>query len=229
MKQTLLLTAVLGLAVSAHATLFSYDYSSLNAAIPDGSSVGLADSRTVNLGALTGTTTTEIVNVNVRLDITGGYNGDLYGYLMLQNANGTTTAILLNRVGRNAAADYGYSTAGFGNITLSGNTGTDIHLASGSTDGNTYRADGRTLNPTGDFTGANGTPGTATLTVLNGQAANGTWTLFLADMAGGDQSTLVSWGLDITVVPEPASWALLVFAAGLGIAVVSRRLCCQTA
>jgi hypothetical protein len=32
--------------------------------------------------------------------------------------------------------------------------------------------------------------------------------LFLADLSAGNQSTLASWSLDITTVPEPSSLAL---------------------
>jgi len=48
--------------------------------------------------------------------------------------------------------------------------------------------------------------------MFGGMTANGTWTLFLADMSvGGGTSTLNSWGLDINVqmVPEPAETGLL--------------------
>jgi len=45
-------------------------------------------------------------------------------------------------------------------------------------------------------------------------SGDGTWTLFLADLAAGDQSTIVSWSLDITTVPEPQTWAM----AGIGLA-----------
>lgn len=212
MKKILFLVAILALTISVQATItYNYTYTlPANTVIPDGSPVGLAESTT--LSGLADGGINLIGNVDVRLTINGGYNGDLYGYLVLQSADGSiTTSILLNRVGRNATADYGSATAGFGSITLSGNTGTDIHLATGTTDGGTYLADGRTLNPNGDFTGANGTLGTAGLDILNNHDANGTWTLFLADMAGGEQSTLVSWGLDITVVPEPVTWALMAF------------------
>jgi hypothetical protein len=58
--------------------------------------------------------------------------------------------------------------------------------------------------------------GGTTLAALNGVNANGTWTLFLADLSGGDTATLVSWGVDISVVPEPVTWALLAFAAVAG-------------
>ena len=35
---------------------------------------------------------------------------------------------------------------------------------------------------------------------------NGNWTLYLADVSGGDVSTLNSWALEIAAVPEPPSW-----------------------
>jgi hypothetical protein len=44
-----------------------------------------------------------------------------------------------------------------------------------------------------------------------GQDPNGSWTLFFADMSGGQQSTLNSWELDFTaLIPEPANVALAV-------------------
>jgi hypothetical protein len=53
------------------------------------------------------------------------------------------------------------------------------------------------------------------LTTFDGLDATGTWTLLLADLAAGNQSTLVSWDLDITTVPEPSS--LVLGALGLGL------------
>ena len=43
-------------------------------------------------------------------------------------------------------------------------------------------------------------------------------TSFLADVSWGDQSALVSWGLQITAVPEPNTYALVIF--GMVFAVV---------
>jgi hypothetical protein len=56
---------------------------------------------------------------------------------------------------------------------------------------------------------------------FGGLTANGTWTLFLADLAvGGGTSTLNSWGLDVSVaaVPEPAQLGLVL---GMGTLLVS--------
>jgi len=40
---------------------------------------------------------------------------------------------------------------------------------------------------------------------------NNTWTLFFADTSPGIENSLVSWSLDITAVPEPMEWALIIF------------------
>ena len=224
--KNLILTSglMLGLALTARASLYSYSSGTLNTAITDGSPVGIAEATT--LSGLTGNGMNLVGNVNVDLNISGGYNGDLYGYLVLQSADGsTTTSILLNRVGRTDASSFGYSTSGL-NVVLSSSGSVNIHDIATPANGGTYLADGRTVNPSGNFSGATATAG---LNGFNGVNANGTWTLFLADMANGDQSTLVSWGLDITVVPEPVTWALLVFGSLLGIYMVSRRLRRQVA
>ena len=190
---------------------------SVNAAIPDGNPVGYATSQ-----VFSGLNASAINNVNVELNISGGYNGDLYGYLVLQSAdNSTTTSILLNRVGRTDASGFGYGTSGM-DVTLSGDTTqgyANIHGVQTPGAG-PYLADGRTVDPNGNFAGAISTAG---LDILNGKNANGTWTLFLADLAGGDQSTLVSWGLTISVVPEPITWALGIFGGGLALVMLNTR------
>jgi hypothetical protein len=42
-----------------------------------------------------------------------------------------------------------------------------------------------------------------------GTLADGNWTLFIADLSAGGQSTLVSWGLTIVTVPEPQAWMMI--------------------
>ncbi|MFM2294223.1 MAG: hypothetical protein RLZZ350_636 [Verrucomicrobiota bacterium] len=207
MKKQFLFTALLALSLTAQATLYSYDFTSINTTIPDANPTGIANNQTVALGTLPSGTTTSIVNVDVRLNISGGYNGDLYGYLVLQSADSsTTTAILLNRIGTGGGDLYGNTGAGI-NVTLSGSGATDIHNAAFGSVTGTYQPDGGT-----------------TLAALNGRNANGTWTLFLADLSGGDVSQLVSWGMDISVVPEPITWALLVFGATtVGLVAYRRR------
>ena len=215
MKKNLLLAGLLMLvATVANATLYTYSFTGINQAIPDGNPGGYANVQTVNLGTLPADgTTTEINDINVSLNISGGYNGDLYGYLV----HSSGFSVLINRIGRDGSNPFGNTGAGI-NVTLDDQTGTDIHTAAFGAVSGTYNVDGRTTNPSTVVTGDSQT---AMLSSFNTGNANGTWTLFLADVAGGDVSTLVSWGLTISVVPEPTTWALMGFAlVVLGIALL---------
>lgn len=215
MKKSIYLTGLALLAgfTTAHATLFTYNVSG-TATIPDANIVGITSALTVSdIPAQINSQDATIQNVDVNLHITGGYNGDLYGYLVLQNMSGTTTSILLNRVGTTSSNPFGAAGSGF-NVTLTGgatsNSG-DIHTASETGGANftgTYLADGRAVNPA---TVTDASSRTAGLDVFNGSNANGTWTLFLADLAGGDVSTFSNWTLNVSVVPEPITWALVSF------------------
>jgi subtilisin-like proprotein convertase family protein len=218
MKQLALVAAGLFAAAGvAQATLIQNNFNNLNTAIPDGNPVGTTFSDVVSGSS------GSIENVDVNLDISGGYNGDLYGYLVYTDGNNDSTmSVLLNRVGATSSNPAGYSDPGM-DVTLSGVGVNDIHLyqnfsptynGSGQVTG-TFAADGRAVDPS---TATSSAPQTAGLNMFNGlSSANGTWTLFLADMSVGGQSTLVSWGLDISVVPEPVTWALIGFAGILGV------------
>ncbi len=70
-----------------------------NAAIPDANPVGFASTLTVS--GMTGITT----NLTVALNITGGFNGDLYAYLLSPQGS---LVVLLNRVGMGSANFFGY-------------------------------------------------------------------------------------------------------------------------
>jgi hypothetical protein len=203
--------ALLALAVTAHATLVINDTFTVNQSIPDANASGITTSHTYS-----GLDANTINGVSVSLDITGGYNGDLYGYLVLRDANGNaTSALLLNRVGTTGGDPFGSDGSGFSHITLSDAGVIDIHGVNpgygNAVSTGTYLAD-QSLGANS----LNATFGTST--------ANGTWTLFLADLSGGDQSTLVSWGLNVSVVPEPVTWALGIFAVALAVVVIRRRL-----
>jgi subtilisin-like proprotein convertase family protein len=190
-KQILLAVLVLGAMLPLQATLYSTGNvngsgTSLNQAIPDGTyPVGVSASLIVSGegGSLS--------YLTVTLNISGGYNGDLYGYL---SYNGTLVT-LLNRVGTGSGDSFGFSTAGFNNVTLA-DGGTSIHDVA---------------NPSGLGSQVTYAPDGGSLSAFNGMNPNGTWTLFLADNAHPDQSTLVGWSLDITAVPEPVDYALAIF------------------
>ena len=134
-------------------------------------------------------------------------NGDLYATLV--HSSGFT--VLLNRVGRGTTA--GLSSDGFQgpgmNVTLDDSAVlTSIHSASTLVSGAVYNSDGRTVDPRGPSDGAFDAAGTALLSSFQGLNAGGSWTLFIADVSGGDVSTLNNFTLDITElasVPEPGS------------------------
>ena len=200
----------LTLGASAHAGLYTFNYG-VNAAIPDNSIIGLTDAHTVS-----GLNST-ITDIRVTLNISGGFNGDLYGYLRLNNS---PLVVLLNRVGTTAGNSDGYANSGF-LVTLTADSAAhDIHFyqnyspnynSSGQVTG-AWQADGRT-NPLDTSRGS--------LSFFNGLDPNGTWTLFFADRSASDTSTLIGWSLNITTVPEPVNVALAVFAT---LAVVTTRL-----
>lgn len=184
----------LGLA-NASATL-SYSYSGTGQTITDGSSVGITSIATVS-GP--GVVASSGDNVSVTLNLTGGNLGDLYSYL---SYNGHVV-VLLNRPGTGGnplnlgvQGSSSYSFAG----TLADGYSTSVD-ASGGTSGS-YQASG----------------GATAFQTFNGLTAAGNWTLFFADLSGGDganTTTLTGWTLNITAVPEPVTLALTVFLAML--------------
>ncbi len=146
-----------------------------------------------------------ITSVKVDLNIGGTWNGDLYAYL----SHGSGFSVLLNRIGRAAGSPYG-SDAGGMNIELSDSYTTDVHLATGDPLTGNFAPDARAVNP---YTALDADPRTAFLSSFDGLDPNGSWTLFLADAAPLDTSTVLGWKVDVTVVPEPPAPALAGLAA----------------
>jgi subtilisin-like proprotein convertase family protein len=200
MKKATFLTAILLLALARSAqadfvsTMTANSGFANGGVIPDGSLTGWSDTRSVSgIG--------NISDVSVTLNLSGGWNGDLYAYLV----HGSGFSVLLNRVGVTANGSPGYGTAGM-NVTLSdaavlGN----IHSVLAPVSGGIYQPDGRNVNPLTPGSVLGSTPSTTPLSSFNGLNPSGNWTLFIADVSGGDVSTVTSWGLDIASVPEPAS------------------------
>ncbi len=173
---------------------------SVSTLIPDNNDVGITDTQTISVPEIT-----EIESVTVTINLSGGWNGDLYAYLV----HGSGFSVLLNRPGRSLAAPDGSPTVGM-NITFDDSAPSDIHTAipmSFVTVTGTYQPDGRETDPLLVL----GTDArTAMLSDFIGLNANGNWTLFVADQNTGDTSTLQSWSMTIVGVPEPGT-AIMVF------------------
>jgi subtilisin-like proprotein convertase family protein len=136
--------------------------------------------------------------LTVTLNLSGGWNGDLYAYLV---HNGSM-AVLLNRVGRTADNPAGYGDPGM-SVTLSDAALVNIHSYGGTgVPTGMYKPDGRNISPLASL---DTTIPTALLSAFNGQNMNGNWTLFLADTSEGEQTKITSWGIDIAAVAEPGS------------------------
>jgi len=141
------------------------------------------------------------LDVNVILNISGGWNGDLYAHLSYDSV----TVPLLNRVGTgnppNAGEPqftFGFSTAGFPGITLDDQATANgpIHLIEFPQAGQAYQPD----------------HGTVTLNSFCSPLdvnSDGEWTLFLSDLSGNYESSVLYWTVQITaMIPEPSSFSL---------------------
>ena len=159
--------------------------------IPDGNPVGVSFTGNYDQAAPGAT----VSGLTVDLSISGGYNGNLYTYLVAPNG---TMVLLLNQPGATIGNPFGYAGSGL-NVTLSDTAAGSIQTTpetSGSTFSGNYQAAG-------------------TLANFNGSVADGNWTLFFADeTAGGGQAILNGWSLNITAVPEPTNIALVIFGVG---------------
>jgi uncharacterized protein (TIGR03382 family) len=219
----ILIAGILVVAASTRlpAAVFSGDWNSgfaNNGAIPDGNPTGWSDSRGITIPS------GEIVtDIQVRVNIGGGWNGDIYAYVSHPGTPGAV--ILLNRPGRT-----GTNTLGYGDNVLmvtftDGAVNGDIHFYQNVTgyvaaisNNSAWQPDGRTASPLA----VDGTePRTAMLSGFDGlDASSGDWTLFVADLASGDQTTVAGWGLTITTIPEPGTAPLALLA---GCVMLARR------
>ena len=199
---------MLGATVAANATLYTTNWNSgfaNSGVVPDNNFSGWSDTRTV--GAIPAGTFTSL---SVDLQLSGGWNGDLYAYLV----HSSGFSVLLDRVGTGfAPGALGYGDAGM-NVNLAAG-GTSIHQYGGA---NTFSA-----APTGSWQTDN-TSGS--LTTFLSTNPNGSWSLFIADLSGGGVSTVQSWGLqmDIVAVPEVETWVAAALAGMFGAFWLNRQI-----
>ena len=177
--------------------------------IPDGSLNGWSDTRIVTDADLT-----PITDLQVTLNISGGYNGDLYAYL----THGNGFSVLLNRVGvgQTQGDAFGYADSGMTITLATSGVYENIHWYGGKgMPTGTYLPDGRAIDPLSPPAAFDTASTTANFDSMVGLDPNGSWTLFVGDVSsGGGQSMVSSWGLQLVAVPEPSNTA---FVFGLGV------------
>ena len=186
------LFATLLMAGSAQGQIFDFNSGNSVGPIPDGNPVGVLFTGTIS--SLDPSAT--VSSLTISLNITGGFNGNLYSYLVSPSG---TTVTLLDEPGaaQGANSGFGYGGAGF-NLTLSDAGLTSIQTAFEANGvqfggGGTYQADG-------------------SLSGFSGSSVDGTWSLYFADLvSGGGTSQLHDWSLNITSAPEPGIGELLSF------------------
>jgi hypothetical protein len=152
-------------------------------------------------------------------------------YAYLRGPNGGF-AVLLNRVGVSSSNPVGYADSGF-DVTFNDSLDYDnIHDYQsnpaysvnnyGQLTG-TWASDGRNIDPESAPSLFDTTTPTATLQSFFGESPDGDWTLFIADLSSGSQSTVVQWGLDVETAPEPSAGWLVMVGAGVLLVAHKRR------
>lgn len=210
-----ILLAVLLAWCHAAAAVVIYDYSGSSTAIPDNNANGVA------FGFSYSGPSTAIGSMTVTLNISGGWNGDLYVYV----SHGSGFSVLMNRIGRASGNPDGSASSGLNSVTFSdvGING-DVHaaiVAAGTALSGTWVPDARTADPGSVL---DTSTRSAYLSSFNGLDPNGSWTLFIADVSGGFVSTLNDFSVDVTPVPEPIARALTVFGLLLAVSRTIRNI-----
>jgi subtilisin-like proprotein convertase family protein len=206
MKRLAFLFALLATVVSSPAIVISNYY---NTGFANGGVILDNDPNGwINTQTVSGYSGLQVTDVAVVLNISSGWNGDLYGYL----THSSGTVVLLNRVGQTEGNPGGFKSQGYDNVMLSDILGTGTiqnvgsYSSTAAVTGGPYNSAAGTLDTAFDLT-----------------SVNGNWTLFLADLSTGDVSTLNSWSLVVTAVPEPTTWAAIIFGGVFGVVQVVRR------
>lgn len=166
--------------------------------VPDNNDIGTSTSVEITAPGLT-----RIEAVTLTMEIEGGWNGDLYCYLVHDGR----LAMLLNRPGRTASNPTGFGSSGM-NVMFTDLASADVHVAmpdSGVATG-MFLPDGRITDP---LFVLDTDPRTAVFSSFTDWDPNGTWSLFLADQGAGDTATLKGWTVNVTVVPEVSSTVML--------------------
>lgn len=217
--------------IPATAQLFNYAWSGVNLEVPDapfsGTSTTVSDTRSITTGFIEGES--QLTDLIVSLHFAGSngaggsgtmWNGDLLVTLTHQSGASLT---LLNRIGRDGSATSGYSGNGL-DVTLDSSALVDIHVAGSGPLSGVFQPDGRSANP---LTVTTSSPRDATvfefLEAMRTVSPNGQWTISATDLESGELARLNSWGMTLTVVPEPEEYAAMALAGCLAFGIARRH------
>jgi hypothetical protein len=218
-------------AMPAAAQLFNYTWTGVNLEVPDapniGDSITVSDTRSITTGFIEGDSQLTDLIVSLRFDGSNGaggsgtlWNGDLLVTLTHQSG---TSLTLLNRIGRDSLATSGYSGNGL-DVTLDSSALVDVHLAGNGPLTGVFQPDGRSENP---LTVTTASVRDATvfqfLQVMRTVSPDGQWTISATDLESGGLARLSSWGMSLTVVPEPEEYAAMALAGCVAFG-IARRL-----
>lgn len=174
--------------VTARADVIVSQTFSPDLTIPEGNPTGVLSSGDFTLGPAD----EPVLSITVDLNTSGGYNGDLYAYLVAPNG---TRVTLLDQPGT-AVDGFGAESSGM-NITLDDTADAAVQNVTGGAGSvltGTYQPD-------------------ETMGTFDNSPANGTWDLYFADLGSDAGSPVLdSWTLNIDAVPEPVNQALGTFA-----------------
>ncbi len=203
MKAAFALSAVAGLAVSVHAGSSIGSFG--GGAIPDATTSHVAPGQLTLTGVVAGGGA--VNNLGVAVDMAHTWAGDLE--IDITSPMGTTVT-LVHRVGATTSTQFGDSSGVNGTYTFR-DGGADYWAAAAAAGFGTDVATG-TYAPSEQFNAA------SALSVMNGENADGTWTLTVRDWGGGDTGSIAGWTL--LNVPAPGAAALFGLA---GLAGLRRR------
>ena len=105
-KGVLALVACVGVTAARAQFTQTNNFPDVNLSIPDGDVNGTQDIRNIDSDIA------DITSIRVRLNVSGNFNGDLYGYLRHSSGATTHISVLLNRPGRTTSNSYGYADSG---------------------------------------------------------------------------------------------------------------------
>lgn len=224
--KTKTLAALAGLCIAAPALAQTSFTNSTGLVIPDANTTGVTQTVSSNLSGL-------VTQIQVNLNLTHSWVGDLIVRLSYNDGNSTQTADLISRVGRSTSSlaptvtgsPFGSSRALAGSYNFGDQFSATMWGGTGTMPTNVFTPNAFDAGPGNGYRATTNSaavqPAGGTVVNLNaifgGMGATGTWTLFVADYGGGDTGAVASWS--VTILPTPGAAALL----GLGGLAAARR------